>query len=135
MYFTCNKRQVSSFSCSKGKVHRFVAWIAYYYEKDGLTAYSYKSFLTNKVNLSLLLKLLLFNLSAIGIFGAFFLLLLIVADVIPQALTTLPIFGRYLLANMVLVVLAMFFSTIATSLYGYPDNKPMSNTLERVSIK
>ena len=72
--------------------------------------------------------------SAIGIFGAFFLLLLIVADVIPQSLTSIPVFGRYLLANMILVVLAMFFSTIATSLYRYPDSAPMLKCLERVSI-
>ena len=79
---------------------------------------------------SLTLDISLF--SAIGIFGAFFLLLLIVADVIPQALTSIPVFGRYLLANMVLVVLAMFLSTIATTLHGYPEDTYVPKCVERV---
>ena len=71
--------------------------------------------------------------SAIGIFGAFFLLLLIVSDVIPQALTSIPVFGVYLLINMTLVVLAMFFNALVSSLHQYPEQKEMPQWLKWVS--
>ena len=67
-----------------------------------------------------------------GIFGAFFLLLLIVADAIPQALVRIPIFGLYLFSNMALVVAAMFFSTFTTNLYTWPDSKPMATRMREV---
>ena len=75
-----------------------------------------------------------YNVLAVGIFEAFFILLLIVADTIPQALTSVPVFATYLIINMVMVVLAMFLGTFVTSLYGYPHNKPMPKFLLSVSI-
>ena len=73
------------------------------------------------------------NFSAIGIFGAFFLLLLIVSDVIPQALTSIPVYGVYLLINMTLVVLAMFFNALVSSLHDRPEQKEIPQCLKWVS--
>ena len=73
--------------------------------------------------------------TAIGIFGAFFLLLLIVSEVIPQALTSIPVFGVYLLINMTLVVLAMFLNALVSSLYNCSEQKEMPQCLNWVSNK
>ena len=71
--------------------------------------------------------------SAIGIFGAFFLLLLIVADVIPQALTSIPICGIYIFANMVLLIISLVFNALLTSVHEFPHERPMPTCLKNVS--
>ena len=58
-------------------------------------------------------KSCIFIISAIAVFVAFFLLFLLVADVIPQGLATMPTFCSYLFANMVLTVVAMVFDKVS----------------------
>ena len=67
-----------------------------------------------------------------AIFGAFFILLLIMAEVIPISMTSLPYLERYLLGNMVLVVLAMFISAVVSYMHDYSD-PGFTSCLQKVS--
>ena len=60
-----------------------------------------------------------------GIFGAFFLLLLIVADLIPQAMTVSPKCGIYISANMRLVVFSLLLNALVTSIHNTSQDKPI----------
>ena len=68
-----------------------------------------------------------------GIFGAFFLLLLIVVDLIPQATTAIPRCGIYISCNMLLVVFSLLFNTLITSIHNIGDDKPMWRCVKPVS--
>ena len=64
--------------------------------------------------------------------GAFFLMLLIVADAIPQALTSIPVFGIYLFTNMGVVLLTMVFSVIVAAINECSEEKAMPKCLTKV---
>ncbi len=77
--------------------------------------------------------LLLFH-SGIGIFGAFFLLLVIVADTIPPAATQVPLIGIYHLSNMALCIMGIFLSSAVVKACEMEGRKPVPHYLRWVSI-
>ena len=77
--------------------------------------------------------IVIFMVAGTGIFGAFFLLLLIVADLIPQAMTVIPKCGIYISCNLLLVVFSLLFNTLITSIHNTGDDKPMCKCLRPVS--
>ncbi len=70
--------------------------------------------------------------SGIGIFAAFFLLLLIVSETVPPSAQTIPLVGLYHIGNMALIVTAVFLSSIVTKLHDTRDAKQMPHWLQRV---
>ena len=62
------------------------------------------------------------------------LLLVIVAEVIPQGMEQLPVYGRYLLANMILLVIAMFLSCFVTFVYNYSGDTSVPRKLRLVRV-
>ncbi len=58
-----------------------------------------------------------FSIAGVGIFGAFFLLLLIVTETVPPSALSIPLIGVYHISNMILIVVAMFLSSIVAKLY------------------
>ena len=77
--------------------------------------------------------IVIFMVAGTGIFGAFFLLLLIVADLIPQAMTAIPKCGIYITCNMLLVVFSLLFNTLVTSIHNTIEDKPMWRCVRPVS--
>ena len=73
-------------------------------------------------------------LTGIGIFSAFFLLLVIVADTIPPAATNVPLIGIYHLSNMALCILGMFLSSTVVKAYEMDGAKPVPDCLKWVRL-
>ncbi len=71
----------------------------------------------------------------IGIFAAFFLLLLIVSETIPPSAQSIPLVGLYHIGNMALVVLAMFISSLVAKLQDMDEKKKLPYSLQKVSFK
>ena len=69
--------------------------------------------------------------SAIAIFGTFFFLELIVSDIIPPV-STIPDFGKYLLGNMFLAVIAMFISTTICWIHEMDKDVKVPTLMKRV---
>ena len=72
-------------------------------------------------------------LSGVGIFGAFFLLLLIVSETVPPSAQSIPLVGLYHIGNMALIVTAIFLSSVVTNLHDTRDAKEMPDWLQRVN--
>ena len=73
-------------------------------------------------------------LSASVLFVAYLLLLVLAAVLMPHGIKQLPVFGIYVLANMILLVLAMLCSCFVTKIYNYSGGKQLSGKLNRVTI-
>ncbi len=71
--------------------------------------------------------------SGIGIFGAFFVLLLIVSDTVPPSAQSIPLVGLYHIGNMALVVMAMFLSSLVAKLQDMDERKKLPYCLQKVT--
>ncbi len=74
-------------------------------------------------------------LSGIGIFAAFFLLLLIVSETVPPSAESIPLVGLYHIGNMALVVLAMFLSSLVAKLQDMDEKKKLPYCLQQVGVQ
>ena len=76
-----------------------------------------------------------FSIAGVGIFGAFFLLLLIVTETVPPSALSIPLIGVYHISNMILIVVAMFLSSIVAKLYELDgvEGCNMPTVLKRVN--
>ena len=72
------------------------------------------------------------HITGIGIFSAFFLLLVIVADTIPPASTTVPLIGIYHLSNMALCITGIFLSSLVVKAYEMDGKTPVPDYLRLV---
>lgn len=70
-----------------------------------------------------------------NIFVAFFLLLLLLADLTPNAVKEFPLIGAYFCLNMIMITLSTFLATLVIHLYYRGDrNGPLPAILHRVIV-
>ena len=62
--------------------------------------------------------------------AGFFLLLLLLLGITPEAASTIPFLTFYVFANMVLVTVGMFLSVFVCFVHDLPETAPMSTCSE-----
>ena len=66
--------------------------------------------------------------------AGFFLLLLLVFDMTPEAASSIPLLTVYVFVNMVLVTVGMFLSVFVCFVHDLPETAPMSTCFRTVCL-